>query len=160
MEKKEIKTRDLSIYNYLEMLQKEYFIAYLRHKIYHNEADKKYWARVMGFKKDRIRNLSFRNGLPTIFSDSKMHFDLYKQTVLTKGLPNFLYVDENNRLDLERRDILSYYSRGNECKVYIGDGEFKIGVIKYCQVDDRTVSVQFSDESISIFKFNEVNRIF
>jgi len=161
LERKDDKTRNLSIYDFLNVLQQEFFIAYLRNKIYVNESDKKYWAKIMGFKKGKITNLSLRNDLPSIFTDHKMYYDLYRQTVLTKGIPNFMYISEANRIDLEKRDILSYYRTGCECKVYLGDGEFKIGEIKKCDVENKEIHVKFKNsDDINLYKFNQVNRIF
>jgi hypothetical protein len=129
----ENKSKDLPITDYLDVLQKEYLVAEIRHKIYPKISDKSYWGRVMEGKKQKIEDICFRNKINSIFNEDNEKRRLYDIVYNFKGLPNFIYKDNFQRFGngefpgLEETDVLNYYSQGS--KVRVDYNERKFGVI-------------------------------
>lgn len=131
--------RKLSLYEYFEALQYEYLIAELRYKIYTRTKDKNYWLRVMEGKKVRIKDISDRNHLPTIFSDEEMKRD-FEFVIYKKNIPNFFYKNDEQRLQQEFSDLLHFFKKGIDvkCNVY---GEIKVGKIHTYNPFNKIISV-------------------
>lgn len=99
------KTRNLSVAEYFQQLQKEYIIADFRRKIYFSIKNKNYWTKVCGYKKARIIEIAKRNRLHSIFnSDEKME-EMRNELFDRSGKPKF---------ELTADDVKNYYSNGNE----------------------------------------------
>lgn len=128
MECKVKKTRDLTIYEYFEVLQLEYIVAELRKKIYPSLNDQGYYTRVMGQKKEKIDDIAERNNLPSIFNDKKIKKIQYNKIYSSFGLPNFLYTDKEHENKYAVLDRKFYYFPGSEVKIII-EGEMKVGNI-------------------------------
>lgn len=117
------KSKDLSITNYLDVLQREYLVAEIRHKIYPKISDKTYWERVMDGKRQKIDDICFRNRISSIFDNDGEKKRLYLEVYNEMGLPNFIYKDDEQRLGngefpgLEETDITNYYAEGSEVRV-------------------------------------------
>ena len=142
------KTRHLPIYDFLEVLQSEYIQAELRRKIYRKDKDKKYYQRVMDKKKIKIEDLANRNGLPSIFT-SKEKLEKVKDALYNHGetYPKFFYKDDVERLELEFKDFINYYSRGSEVKVLVDKDEVKVGKIHISpQKDSGSISIKLRGE--------------
>jgi hypothetical protein len=125
------KSKDLSIAEYLDVLQREYLIAEIRHKIYPKISDKNYWERVMDGKREKIEDICFRNRINSIFDSDVEKKRLYLQVYPETGIPNFIYKDDLQRYGegefpgLEQSDITNYYSTGSEVRVdYQGERKF------------------------------------
>jgi len=119
------KTRDLSLLDFLDQLQMEYVVAELRAKIYKKEKDKTFWKdRVMPGKRQKIIDINERNPEAiTIFSSSK-EMDRVRDLVYKPwGLPNFFYRDDEQREELEIKDLLNYFAYNNEFLVRTGASE-------------------------------------
>lgn len=79
----------LTVLQYFEAIQKEYLIADFRRKIYFGVKDRKYYERLMNYKKEKIEKISDRNKLNNIFNDDDI---LHKITSLVfngRGYPVF-----------------------------------------------------------------------
>ena len=111
------KSRHLSIYDFMEILQLEYLTAELRKKIYYKESDKKYYTKVMKFKKQKIEDIAVRNGLQSIFNDEATKHTMYGKIYNKKGYPTLVYKDEADREGNEAKDKQQYYTKGSEAKV-------------------------------------------
>lgn len=97
--------RHLSAAEYFLQVQREYIIAEFRRKIYYSPKNKRYWERVMAYKRAKIEEISRRNHLISIFtSDAKMD-EIRSQLFDHNGKPTFQLTPE---------DIENYYSTGNE----------------------------------------------
>lgn len=112
------KDRDLSLVEYLEQLQKEYVYFEFKKKIYPNPEDVQHFQNVMDAKENKIRDISERNRLETIFtSEEKLDFlrrDFFKEN----GLPK----------RLGKRDWYFYYQLN-------GDFNFNGDVVKLLRYD-------------------------
>lgn len=160
-DKNKNKTRDLSYFKFLDILQSEYILAELRKKIYPSLSDKNYYERVMKGKKEKIEDIAIRNSLKTIFNDKETKIKKYKEIYNDQGYPNFFYRNEEDRLNNEIKDKRNYYMIGSEVKVFsINGGEEKIGKIDSISFKTMTAKIEFEDiNEINIFDLNLVTRI-
>lgn len=104
------KTRNLSTAEYFITVQREYLMAELRKKIYPTSKDKKFYQKVMNYKKEKIEDISNRCKLKSIFNDKDMLQEFKAKLFNDIGIPNFL-----NRDEMEY-----YYYKGSE---FSYDGE-------------------------------------
>lgn len=109
MEEK-VKTRNLSVAEYFDVIQKEYYIAEFRKKIYYNPKDKRYYGRVMEHKKLKIDDIASRNHLKSIFNDEVKAAEVRSSLFDELGRPRF---------KMSELDLNNYYSKGNEFS-YLG----------------------------------------
>jgi hypothetical protein len=140
------KDRDLPITNYLDILQKEYVVAEIRHKIYPKISDKKYWKKVMNGKKKKVEDICFRNKIGSIFTEQEEKERIYLEIYPEKGVPNFSYINNDQKLGngdfpgLEETDYIYYYSEG--AKVRVDHSERKFGTIIRSQLSKSVVFVE------------------
>lgn len=99
------KTRNLSVSEYFEVIQKEYLIANFRKKIYYNPKDKKYYEKVMRFKRQKIEDIAKRNNLLSIFNSEDKMNEIRNELFDKLGKPKF---------QLNETDLRNYYSAGND----------------------------------------------
>lgn len=99
------KTRNLSVSEYFEVIQKEYLIANFRKKIYYNPKDKKYYEKVMRFKRQKIEDIAKRNNLLSIFNSEEKMNEIRNELFDKLGKPKF---------QLNETDLRNYYSAGND----------------------------------------------
>lgn len=99
------KTRNLSVAEYYSVIQQEYLIAEFRKKIYYNPKDKNYYQRVMSHKEDKIRDISGRNHLDSIFTNPDLMTEIRGNLFDRWGRPKF---------NMTPQDVQNYYSPGNE----------------------------------------------
>ena len=101
-----MKTRNLSVAEYFDVIQKEYYIAEFRKKIYYNPKDKRYYGRVMDHKKQKIEDIASRNH----FNDEEKAVAMRNSLFDELGRPKF---------EMSETDLNNYYSKGNEFS-YLG----------------------------------------
>lgn len=157
------KDKDLSIFEFYETLQKEYIVCELRKKIYPRDKDKRYYGKTAEFKESKIKDISERNQLPSIFNSESVKKDITGRVFSEFGMPNFMYRNNAEKLELKPKDIYYYYNEGVEVKVKTEAG-VKVGVIsrgveaeweyvdgsKYKQLvikNDEVICVKFRGES-------------
>lgn len=144
--------RKLTIYQYFEVLQIEYIVANLRSKIYRLAKDKEYWNKVKENKKVKIEEISNRNSLPNIFSDSSMKEDIERMIFNEYTHPNFHYKDEEQKATQGYYDLLYYYYVGAEVS-YNLFGEVKVGKIAiYTPFEPHCHIVDMKDEASTPIK--------
>lgn len=136
------KSRNQSLFDFLECLQLEYITAELRSKIYPSSNDKKYYRKVMRYKREKIEDIAQRNDLPTIFSskDGKAN-EMYKQVYAKFGVPSFQYKDTADREKFEYNDLINYFIVDAEVKVLREDGDVDVAII----VDNESLEVAWND---------------
>jgi hypothetical protein len=139
------KDKDQSILEFYETLQIEYVVCDLRRRIYPREKDKKFFQKTCNFKEAKIKDIAERNQLPSLFDS-----DVIKREILAKvhneyGIPNFIYRNEAERVELKAKDIYHYFREGSEVKVKTETGH-KFGIIT------RTVDSEWRDIDNSGFK--------
>ncbi len=132
MHKEELtkKTRDQSLFEFLEALQQEYIQGELRLKIYPKSKDKKYWKKVLAYKETKIKDIAKRNSLPNIFDDESIKSGYRDKLIRQTGMPSFVYKDQSDMDEFLSKDFLYYYSRGSEVRVLIGNGEVEVGTLE------------------------------
>ena len=64
-------SRSLSVAEYFHVVQREYLIAEFRRRIYFSPKDKRYYSRVMEFKREKIDDIASRNRLESIFTSAE-----------------------------------------------------------------------------------------
>lgn len=148
---KTVKTKHQSKIDYLDSLQKEFFINLIKSKIYPKHNDRKYYKRVMEHKKDKILNLSFNMGGVSNIFDNEEDYERYKYLMFPKdNLPNF---------DLTEDEIEYYYAIDSEIKVNV-DGVYKVGVMISKNIEKNICTVKLrGDSSEKIVSLNFVSRI-
>ena len=151
------KSRNQSAYEFFETLQVEWIVADLRIKVYPKIKDKDHWRKVCTGKKVTILDIAQRNQLPTIFDDSDLEQDLRKRVYRPESYPNFVYRDENNRLNQEYYDLLYYFNKGAEVRFDYFD-EVKIGRIKDYRPFQKEILITFGEkeEKISTSKVTRI----
>ena len=83
MEENIKKTRNLSVAEYFDVIQREYYIAEFRRKIYYSPKDKRYYGRVMEHKKVKIEDLLERGEI--VLDTHLITKDLCGKTILITG---------------------------------------------------------------------------
>lgn len=142
----ENKGRRLTTYQYFEALQVEWVVANLRTKIYRSPKDKEYWTRVKENKKVKIEEISNRNSLPNIFTDTSFREEIERRVFNEYSFPNFHYKDEDHKLTQGYYDLLYYYFIGSEV-TYNYFGETKVGRIAiYTPFEPHCFVVDLKDE--------------
>lgn len=146
------KSRNQSLYDFLQCLQLEYVSAELRSKIYPSQNDKRYYKKVMSFKLDKIEDIAQRNGLPTIFNNQEEKQEVYAKTYTSFGLPQFSYKDENDQEKFEESDLLNYFCEGGEVKILQEDESlgFEVGIIVDNDKLKQVLNERISFESVPI----------
>lgn len=123
-----MKTRNLTLSEFLIQLQLEYIVVELRRKIYTRIKDKKYYEKVMNYKAMKIKDISERNSLQSIFTNNEVKKKLYKKIYIDDNYPNFLYSGEADKRKHFENDRLNYYSEGAEVK-FLLNNETIIGTL-------------------------------
>lgn len=130
MDKKVVKTRNLSVAEYFLQIQKEYLIADFRRKIYYSPKDKAYWGKVCRYKETRIEKIAKRNNLHSIFNSENKLEELRRELFDKSGKPRFVMTPD---------DIENYYSNGNEFsykgEIYILDQVNQDGMLTLYSID-------------------------
>lgn len=128
-----MKDRNISIVEYLEVLQNEYIFNEIRKKIYPKKQDRDYYQKVLDSKKEKILDISERNRIPCIFTTPDIKDKLMKRLIPMFGFPNFTS-KESNRRYYEVYDQRNYYRRESNFK-FIIDTDIKIGILKNVEND-------------------------
>lgn len=155
MDKK--KTRKQSVYEFFQTLQVEWIVADLRSRIYPQPSDKAFWTKVKEGKKQIIENIAEKNFLPTIFVDSEMKRALENKVYRDKGVPSFLYKDDNQQRIQEPLDLTYYYAKDADVRFELY-GEQKVGKVKSYIPFSPTIIITYEEKDLSI-PTSEVTRI-
>ena len=144
-----MKSRNISILDYLNTLQKEFFCAELRYKIYTQQADKDYWRTIMTHKQNKIEDIALRNKLKSIFTDKREYLKIFEE-VLCFGVPNFTYRDYYQQTKLQKRDMYFYFQPGSDVKYINESGDECLGKIKKYSIENNSVTIETGSEPITI----------
>lgn len=139
------KTRNLSVAEYFDVIQQEYYIAEFRKKIYYNPKDKRYYGRVMGHKAEKIKDIAERNHLDSIFTSDRKAAEIRGSLFDVTGRPRF---------DMTDADRENYYSTGNEFSYRGG-----VWVLDSVREDGQLVLYSSHDERYEIVSPEDVIRI-
>ena len=114
--------RSLSVAEYFHVIQREYLMAEFRRKIYFSPKDKRYFSRVMEFKREKICDIANRNKLTSIFTSPEKMRDVRAELFDPLNRPMFA---------MSPKDWMNYYSvnsdfsyRGEVWKLDAVKGDF------------------------------------
>lgn len=114
--------RSLSVAEYFHVIQREYLMAEFRRKIYFSPKDKRYFSRVMEFKREKICDIANRNKLTSIFTSPEKMRDVRAELFDPLNRPMFT---------MSPKDWMNYYSvnsdfsyRGEVWKLDAVKGDF------------------------------------
>lgn len=93
--------RSLSVAEYFHVIQREYLMAEFRRKIYFSPKDKRYFSRVMEFKREKIHDIANRNKLTSIFTSPEKMRDVKAELFDPLNRPMFA---------MSPKDWVNYYS--------------------------------------------------
>lgn len=124
-----MKSRHLSIVDYLEQLQKEYITAEIKYRVARTESDRLYHKTIMDHKKVKIVDIAERNKIKSIFNDDTVKHVMW-DSVLVFGFPKYEYRDFYQKKRLEDKDKTNYFDQNSDVKINIGT-EILLGKIKY-----------------------------
>lgn len=94
MENKIEKTRQISNYEFFEILQYEFLSYFLRSKIYERDCDISFFTETCNKKREKIQKLCIANCTKTIFSCPDKKKKYIENFLNNGGLPNFQYRDD------------------------------------------------------------------
>lgn len=143
-----MKSRHISVFDYLQALQQEYICLEIRSKIYIHKNDREYFKGLMSKKRMSIMTLADKNSLSNIIVDEPEYMRVWKTVVPAYGLPNFIY----NIVNVSDKQLTFPY-KGTVVEV-----EGKCGVTERVNFDDNTVTVLVDGQSVR-FKYDEVRRL-
>lgn len=151
------KGRNLSALEYIKVLEVEWWVCNLRRKIYPTKNDKSHFGKVSLLKRNRIIEISERNEIPHIFSDSEMMKELNKRFSAKGGCPDFPGRNED--------DIEFYFYQNNEVRCFYGfdkEGKsiIKLGKIRSFDIESSLVEVEFEKKNTDNLDMTMVTRIF
>ena len=103
---------ELNYQEYLRILEKEYLCYYIRSKFYKKSKDLLYFDKVMVEKEKKIKDITLKNRLNSIFQDKERKDSFLASIILPNDYPNFFYNDKEK--EFRKKDILNYYCIGVE----------------------------------------------
>ena len=136
------KSRDQSLYSYLECLQLEYITCELRKKIYFKKKDKAFYQRTMERKAEKVKDISGRNFLSTIFNDEAVKDAMYARVYREHGFPDFAYNSDSDVIEFAQKDKEYYYSENAEVRVLMEEDKVEVGVITERYFDKGLIHVR------------------
>lgn len=149
------KSRVISLEKYFNVLQKEYVCTLIRHHIYPNKHDRDHFVRVMTKKEAKINNISEKESLASIFTDTSVFSTIYSEIVGEYGFPNFIY---NERIQPD--EVKKHYRFPYSGTLVFVQDQNKVGLTDYYDFDKREVYVRFSEGLQSqAFEHNGVHRL-
>ena len=150
-------SRKLSLSELLKALQYEYLCCDIRIRTYVNDKHKAYWRKVAKFKKQKIENISQKQGVDSMFTNSSIEKSLRGIIYSGYGIPAFVYKDEADRLSQEKWDILNFFYRGTDV-TFLLDGKEKKGVAIYTDFEERRLTVKDKNGNKHSLFFGSVSR--
>ncbi len=153
--------RNLSVLEFFKELQREYFVAEIRSKIYPRLKDKTYFKeRVMRGKKNVIEDIAKKNNLVSIFSNQEEYDKFRLEIYGERGKPKFQYKNKKIRLEFEEKDNLYYYYIKSEVRVFSKEENREdLGKIKFVNLNADLIEVELENENIIVTNLNNVTRI-
>jgi len=145
------KDRNISTFDFLQALQKEYICLEIRSKIYISRNDKEYFKKLMDKKKSSILAISKKNSLPNIIESEDEYLQVWKQVVPKYGFPNLIY----NIVNVSDKQLKFAY-RGTVLK--LKEDEI-YGVVDKVNFDDNSVDVVMSNNVTRNFLLEDVQRL-
>lgn len=141
------KSRHIPLGEFLDVLSKEYMVAFVRSKTYTTVGNRKHWAKVCQRKREKIEDISNRNNFPNIFNNKPTYIK-YLEMRNEDNLPLFL---------MNVEDMNNYYGAIGEEVVVTVDGTPAIGKIASYSEELQQCGVLVSDSTLS-FDIRDLRR--
>jgi hypothetical protein len=145
-----MKSRNISVYDYLQALQQEYICLEIRNKIYAHKDDRNYFRSLMDKKKQNIIALARKNDLTSIFDDEDEYLVVWDKIVPHYGLPKFIY----NIVNVSDKQLTFPY-KGTVVEV-LETGKY--GVTERVNFSDNTVTITV-DGQLARYGYDDVKRL-
>lgn len=139
------KTRHLSTYKYLQVLQLEYIVAELRRKVYVKSKDKAFYKRVLEGKEQKIKDICLRNSLPSLFTNDEEKANCYAEVYKPFGYPEFYYKNDEQVQEFKAKDFYYYYYKGSDFRVN-DDGETRVGTLSSVDEENQVAYIKLKGE--------------
>lgn len=148
------KSRELSIDEYLKVLQLEYFTHKVRNLIFDKPEFVKMASDIAEYKKERIELISKRHFKTSIFVSMEEYMNFYEKEFLNPtGLPNFQYsTNEQKKSSQWFWDVIYLLAKGQvviynneECRILKNDIKEQTVTIK---VNGKRKEVKYQDVKI------------
>jgi uncharacterized LabA/DUF88 family protein len=152
------KSRNIPLMDYYEILQLEFLSYYFRHEFYEREQDKQKYFDFCKKKKESIEQLAFRNCFPSVFNDETYKEKYLNKFLGEKGMPNFTYRDEHQKLHLGYWDRVYFFKKGSEV---LYQGNVWEVLVNLCQFDGEGGSVVIARDGKPDIKvdYRDVQRV-
>jgi hypothetical protein len=138
-------SRTLSTAEYFIVMQMEYIQAEFRRKIYFNPKDKKYYEKVLNYKKNTIKGIADRNELSSIFTSNEKMEEIKKRCFRNgNGYPLF---------KMSETDLFNYFLPNNSFS-------YKGEIVNLISSDFKNKEAKVNHNSeIKTVSFTEIIRI-
>jgi len=143
----------LSYQDYLKVLEKEYLTYLIRSKFYQKEKDLHYFDKVMKEKEKRIKDISLKNRIVTIFSNNERKLTYLKLILPLTNYPKFLY--NNKEGEFRKKDYFNYYKVGQEFQFVFEKRphiHLKVGVLNEVNFQTNTGTLLLSTSNLRFCK--------
>lgn len=145
-----MKSRNISVYDFLQALQQEYICLEIRNKIYVHKDDRNYFRRLMEKKQENIQSLALKNKLTTIFDSKDEYLAVWDTVVPLYGLPKFIY----NIVNVSDKQLTFPY-KGTAVEILESS---KFGVTERVNFNDNSVTILI-DGVPARFSYDQVRRL-
>lgn len=129
-----MKTRNLSLADFLNQLEIEYLQADFRRAIHHSPKNKRHWKKVMEYKKEKIIDISRKCELDSIFDSLDK-----KREICELLFPNQKRIKFGFELSIEEMEL--YYSLQSSVKVEVEENTFRNGKIVEVDLNKKMASI-------------------
>lgn len=134
----------ISILEYFERLQIEFLLYELRLKIYPSSKDKKKFRDILEYKKEKIYDISSKNGLSNMFNSVEDK----------KEIESKVYNEFGNPIFSSKKDKYFYYFINSDFS-YRGKG---VKLISY-NLPDHSAVIKYKDSTTETVDINHIRRI-
>lgn len=145
-----MKSRDISVYDFLQALQQEYVCLEIRSKIYVHKNDRDYFKKLMDKKQQNIITLADKNALTTIFDSDEEYLKIWNKIVPKYGMPALIY----NIVNVTDKQLTFPY-KGTVVEVLL---EEKYGVTERVNFSDNSITI-IVDGQLARFGYDQVKRL-
>lgn len=153
-------SRDIPLAELYSALQMEFIAYFVRSKIYRKDFADNY-IKVCDQKRVKVDNISARNSLPSIFTNSDIKEKYIKKFIGLSGTPAFTYKDSDIKYKMERWDRFYYFCPGTSISFSPINSPIKsIGVIRLNDRENCIVKIEDELKVTHTLHYNNIQRLF
>lgn len=136
-----------SLHSFLDLLEREYISTEIRKSIYKSKKDKKYFSKVLYNKEIKIRNISKKLGMVSIFEDDTRYMEIFKKIANFGKMPKLT--------NICKKDYYMFYSQKTS---FIMKGEI-VKIVEYSP-ERNIVEVSKEEGDNEVVNANNLQKIF